>query len=70
MTGYAVVIEDAGSSFSACVPDLPGRIAVGDTVDAVTVSIREAIELHLEWLRDHGEPIPPATSRAGTVRVA
>jgi predicted RNase H-like HicB family nuclease len=70
MTEYAVVIEDAGANFSAYVPDLPGCVAVGASVDAVTTSIREAIELHLASLREHGEPVPPATSRAGTVRVA
>jgi len=70
MTEYAVVIEDAGTNFSAWVPDLPGCIAVGDTVDEVTASIREAIELHLASLLAHGDPVPPATSKAGTVRVA
>jgi len=70
MTEYAVVIEDAGSNYSAWVPDLPGCVAVGATVDEATSSIREAIQLHLASLLAHGDQIPPATSRAGTVRVA
>jgi len=70
MTEYAVVIEDAGTNFSAYVPDLPGCVAVGDSLDDATAAIREAIELHLASLREHGEPVPAATSHAGTVRVA
>lgn len=70
MTQYAVVIEDAGGNFSAYVPDLPGCVSTGATVEEVTANIREAITLHIESLREHGEDVPPATSRASTVQVA
>jgi len=70
MTEYAIVIEDAGENLSAYVPDLPGCVSTGTSVDEVTTNIREAIALHLESLREHGEEIPPATSRASTVHVA
>ena len=70
MTEYAVMIEDAGKNYSAYVPDLPGCVAVGDSVEAVTVAIREAATVHVASLREHGEPVPPAVTRAGTVRVA
>lgn len=70
MTEYAIVIEDAGKNFSAYVPDLPGCIATGSTVDEVTARLRDAITDHIRSLRDHGEPVPPPTSRATTVRVA
>ena len=70
MTEYAIVIEQAGENFSAYVPDLPGCITTGDSLDQVTIHIQEAIALHLESLREHGEDVPPPTSRAATVRVA
>jgi len=70
MTEYAVVIEDAGANFSAYVPDLPGCVATGATVEDTTANIREAIALHIESLREHGDDVPPATSRASSVQVA
>jgi predicted RNase H-like HicB family nuclease len=69
MTEYAVVIEDAGESFSVYVPDLPGCVSTGATVEEATANIREAIELHIESLREHGEAVPPATSRTSSVQV-
>ncbi len=70
MTEYAIVIEDAGDNYSAYVPDLPGCVSTGATVDEVTANIRAAIALHIESLREHGEEVPPPTSQAGTVQVA
>ena len=67
---YAVVIERAGSNYSAYVPDLPGCVATGDTVDEVENLIREAIEFHVEGLRDDGVPIPRPSSRVEYVEVA
>ncbi len=66
---YAVVIENAGSNLSAYVPDLPGCVATGATVEEVEISIREAIELHLEGLRQDGTPIPPPSSRVDYVEI-
>jgi predicted RNase H-like HicB family nuclease len=63
MSSYAVVIEGQGDSFSAYVPDLPGCVAAGPSLAEVETLIREAIQLHIASLRDHGEPIPePATA--------
>jgi predicted RNase H-like HicB family nuclease len=67
---YAVVIEDAGSNFSAYVPDLPGCVATGATLADAEAAIREAIEFHLEGLREDGSPIPPTSSRVEYVEVA
>ena len=67
---YAVVIERAEGNFSAYVPDLPGCVAAGATVDEVESLIREAIEVHLESLRSHGDPVPPPSAVATTVVVA
>ena len=67
---YAVVIENAGSNFSAYVPDLPGCVAAGVTVAEVESAIREAIEFHLDGLRQDGSPIPPPSSKVEYVEVA
>jgi len=67
---YAIVIEMAESNFSAYVPDLPGCIATGTTVEDTEKSIREAIEFHLDGLREDNIPIPPASSRVDYVEVA
>ena len=58
MKKYAIVIERAENNLSAYVPDLPGCITTGRTVEEIERNIREAIELHLEGLREDGEPIP------------
>jgi len=67
---YAIVIEKAESNYSAYVPDLPGCIATGATVEEVEAQIREAIEFHLEGMREDGLPIPAPSSRVDYVDVA
>ncbi len=67
---YAVVIENAGSNFSAYVPDLPGCVATGTTLAETETAIREAIAFHLDGLRQDGSPIPPALSKVDYVEVA
>ena len=67
---YAVVIENAGSNFSAYVPDLPGCVATGITLAETEVAMREASEFHLDGLRQDGAPIPPASSTVEYVEVA
>jgi predicted RNase H-like HicB family nuclease len=69
MRRYAVVIEKAPGNYSAYVPDLPGCIATGATIEETEREIREAIEFHLEGLRDSGQPIPEPTSRMTYVEV-
>ncbi len=66
---YAIVIEKAEGNFSAYVPDLPGCIATGGTVKEVESQIREAIEFHLEGMREDGTPIPPPASRVEYVDI-
>jgi predicted RNase H-like HicB family nuclease len=67
---YAIVIENAGENYSAYVPDLPGCIATGETLDGTEQAIREAIKFHLDGLREEGAPIPPPSSRVEYVEVA
>jgi predicted RNase H-like HicB family nuclease len=61
---YAVVIEKGETSYGAYVPDLPGCVAVGETLQEVERLIREAIQFHIEGLREGGEPVPDPTSIA------
>lgn len=64
MMRYAIVIEEAGSNYSAYVPDLPGCVATGDTVEQVEREIREAIQFHIAGLREDSIHVPAPTSRA------
>ena len=66
---YAVVIEKGERNYSAYVPDLPGCVSVGDTLEEAKAEIREAIEFHLEGMREDGLPIPKPSSRAEYVEV-
>ncbi|MBS1832264.1 MAG: type II toxin-antitoxin system HicB family antitoxin [Acidobacteria bacterium] len=62
MKKYAIVIEHGPNNLSAYVPDLPGCITTGRTVDEIQRNMQEAIALHLEGLAEDGEPIPePST---------
>lgn len=67
---YAIVIEKAASNYSAYVPDLPGCVATGQTVEEAEQQIREAIEFHLEGLREDGLPVPVPESQVEYVEVA
>lgn len=67
---YAVVIEKAGNNYSAYVPDLPGCVATGTTPEETEAEIREAIEFHLDGLREDGLPVPKPSSRVEYVEVA
>jgi predicted RNase H-like HicB family nuclease len=62
MKRFAIVIEKAPSNYSGYVPDLPGCIATGATVKETESLLREAIELHLEGMREDGLPIPEPSS--------
>jgi predicted RNase H-like HicB family nuclease len=67
---YAIVIENAGPNFSAYVPDLPGCVATGATLEEVEREIREAIALHLDGLREDASAIPPPSSAVRYVDIA
>lgn len=61
---YAIVIEKAGSNYSAYVPDLPGCIATAATVPEVEIEIRDAIRFHLDGMEEDGLAAPAPTSIA------
>jgi len=67
---YAIVIEKTENNYSAYVPDLPGCIATGATVEETEQLLREAIELHLVGLREDGLPIPQPSSQVEYIEVA
>ena len=66
---YAVIVEEGENSFGAYVPDLPGCVAVADTREEVLELIQEAIEFHLEGLREDGQPIPEPSSSIEYIEV-
>ena len=66
---YTVVIEKAPNNLAAYVPDLPGCVATGSTLEKLLDEIRGAIEFHIESLREHGEPVPEPQSTAEVVTV-
>jgi predicted RNase H-like HicB family nuclease len=67
---YAVVLEKAKRNYSAYVPDLPGCVATGKTVQDALAAIRAAIEFHLEGLVEDGDPIPDPGTLVDYVEVA
>ena len=66
---YAVIFERSQSNWAAYVPDLPGCMTTGQTLDETKHNIREAIQGHLDTLRQFGDPIPEPTSLAGEVEI-
>lgn len=67
---YAIVIEKAKSNYSAYVPDLPGCVATGQTIKEIEQQIQEAIEFHIEGLREDGLPVPRPRSQVEYIEVA
>jgi len=67
---YAVVIEQADSNYSAYVPDLPGCVATGATVKETENGIREAIEFHIQGMKEDGLPVPSPSSAVEYIEVA
>lgn len=67
---YAIVIEKGESNYSAYVPDLPGCVAVGDTIEEIEREIQEAIEFHIEGLRADGHAVPQPSSKVEYVDIA
>jgi predicted RNase H-like HicB family nuclease len=64
---YAIVIEKADSNYSVYVPDRPGCVATGASVEETEREIRDAIRLHIDGLKKDGQPVPKPTSIADYV---
>jgi len=67
---YTVIYEQGQTSWGAYIPDLPGIVAAGDSREEIETLIAEAVEIHLDALREEGLPIPAPSSYAGVVEVS
>ncbi len=67
---YAIVIEKTQNNYSAYVPDLPGCIATGASMEEIEANIREAIAFHLDGMREDGTPPPQPSSHVEYIEVA
>ncbi len=70
MSRYAVIYEPTGTGYSAYAPDLPGCIATGQTLEQTRSRMTEAIELHLQAMREDGDQIPQPSHSADMLEVA
>ena len=70
MSKYLIVIEKTGTGFSAYSPDLDGCVSTGNTRDEVEGNMKEAIEFHLDGLREEGDTIPEPSTESGYLEVA
>jgi predicted RNase H-like HicB family nuclease len=70
MKEYVAIFEWAGSNYSAYIPDLPGCISTGKTLEETENNIKEAIELYIDTLREDGQPIPEPTLTVKAISVA
>jgi predicted RNase H-like HicB family nuclease len=70
MKRYGIVVEKAKSNYAAYVPDLPGCVATGSTVEETERRLRDAIEIHLQGLREDGLPVPEPSSVVDYVEVS
>ena len=66
---YAIVIEKGPASYGAYVPDLPGCVAAAETADEVKKLITEAVQMHVEGLREDGLPVPEPETECEYVEV-
>lgn len=70
MAEYTVLYEKGETTWGAIVPDLPGCVSLGDSLEAVQLNVREAIAIYIEVLQEQGQPIPPARHVAEAVNVS
>ncbi len=70
MSKYTIIIEKAEDNYSAYCPDLPGCIATGRTEEETIKRMKEAIEFHIEGLREGKKSIPAPSTKAVSVDVA
>jgi predicted RNase H-like HicB family nuclease len=69
MKDYTIIIEKTATGYSAYVPDLPGCITVGDTLEETKQYMKEAIELYIDTLKEQGNPLPEATALSDKISV-
>jgi len=69
MKDYTIIIEKTATGYSAYVPDLPGCITVGDTVEETKQHMKEAIDLYIDTLKAQGKPLPEAITLSDKISV-
>ena len=69
MKEYSVIYEHGETNWGAIVPDLPGCVSIGDSLEDVETNVKEAIALYIEVLQERGEPVPEPRHRVGSVLV-
>ncbi|MFN2456067.1 MAG: type II toxin-antitoxin system HicB family antitoxin [Pyrinomonadaceae bacterium] len=67
---YAIVIEKAENNYAAYIPDLPGCVAAGDTIEETKQLLQEAVEIHIKGMKEDGLPIPEPTIQTDYVEIA
>ena len=67
---YLIIIEKSETGYSAYSPDLPGCVSTGSSTDETENNMREAIEFHIDGLKEEGYEIPKPTSRSSYVEIA
>lgn len=70
MLRIPIIIEQGTENYSAYVPDLPGCVSTGRSIDEVKANMQEAIRMHLEGMREDGEPIPTSYSLAEYIDIS
>lgn len=70
MNSYTIIIEKGPRNYSAYCPDIPGCVAAAKTRAKTEKLMREALALHIEFIKERGEFVPPPTSVTATVRIA
>ena len=70
MMKYLIVIEKSDTGYSAYLPDLPGCVSTGTTIEETEQNMHEAIAFHIEGLKEEGYAIPEPTSRSSHVEIA
>ena len=69
MKEYTVIYEKGETNWGAIVPDLPGCVSIGDTLEEVQENVKEAIVLYLEVLAERGEEIPEPLMKVDLVKL-
>jgi predicted RNase H-like HicB family nuclease len=64
---YTIIIEKGASNYSAYIPDLPGCVTTGSTIDETMQNMKEAIDFHIEGLLLEGLPVPPPSTITETI---
>ena len=70
MKEYVVIYEWTGKNYSAYVPDLPGCVAAGDTLEETERLMKEAINIYIQALKEAGQPVPFPATKAGAVSIS